>query len=296
MKVKLWGTRGSIPTPSTTTFKTSLFGGDTTSLTVESRDKLLIFDAGSGARHLGLDLMKRKVSEATFFFTHVHWDHIQGFPFFMPAFVPANKFTLYGPNMNPKFKRAKANMLERALRDQQHEITFPIKLDQMPASMTFKNIDENEAVEIKVKGGKLIIRPRILNHPGGSFGYRIEEHLRGKPVKIFTLATDTEHFVDLNPNVQDLAQDADLMIYDCQYNEDEYSGKNSMPKKGWGHSTWNWGLQESAAANVKQMLLFHHDPMHDDKFILNLERQAKASAKKLGIRVAAARQFSEFDI
>ncbi|MEM9399562.1 MAG: MBL fold metallo-hydrolase [Verrucomicrobiota bacterium] len=297
MKVKLWGTRGSIPTPSTETFKTYHFGGETTCLSIDSGNQIIIFDAGSGIRQLGLDFMKRKLTQATFFFTHVHWDHIQGFPFFIPAFIPSNQFQMYGPCLQPDNPQFIGSILEKALRGQQNFLTFPVTLDQMPAKMVFKDLAENITTEIPVDGGKLIIRPRSLNHPGGSFGYRIEEHLEGKPLKVFTIATDTEHQDDLNPNIQDIAKDSDLMIYDCQYTEDEYHGKvGGMPKHGWGHSTWNWGLKESKAAGVKHLVMFHHDPLHNDETILQMEKDAQTEGKKMGIQVSAARQFAEFDL
>lgn len=296
MKIKLWGTRGSIPTPSTETFQTSKFGGDTTCLSVESGGKLVILDAGSGIRLLGLDMLKRKQREAFFFFTHVHWDHIQGFPFFIPAFVEDNAFEMYGPRLKADTPGFVGGVLEKALRGQQHYLNFPVRLDEMPSKMKFNDLDEYQKVEIPVDGGKLIVSAALLNHPGGSFGYRIEEHLDGEKSKIFTLATDTEHFEEINPNLQHLAKDADAMIYDAQYTEDEYNGVNGMSKVGWGHSTWRFGLREAVAAKVKRMILFHHDPMHDDDTVSAMEQEAREAGKKQGVEIEAARQLGEIQL
>lgn len=295
MKIRLWGTRGSIPTPSTACFLTSKYGGDTTCVSVESEDTLVILDGGSGLRLLGLHLMQRGTPvKATFFFSHVHWDHIQGFPFFLPAFRKGNQFDLHGPRLDPT-PGFVGSILEKALRGQQEDLNFPVQLTDMPAKMSFNDIKENAFIEIPGRKGCLRITSHTLNHPGGCYGYRIEEHLPGKPVKVFAFATDTEHLGDLNPNLQRLAHQADYLVYDAQYTPDEYSGANGgMPRTGWGHSTWEWGLKESQAAGVKHLLLHHHDPLHDDNTVGQIEEDARIAGARVGIQVSAAAQGAEF--
>lgn len=294
MKIRLWGTRGSIPTPSSSSFVTARYGGDTTCVSIESGGSLVIIDGGSGLRLLGMELARSKEPvHATFFFSHVHWDHIQGFPFFLPAFKPGNHFDLYGPRLDPT-PGFVGGILEKALRGQQQDLNFPVQLKDMPAKMNFRDLEAHDKVEIPTQTGKLVVVAGVLNHPGGCYGYRIEEHLPGKPVKVFAFATDTEHLSDLNPNVQELIRSADLVLYDSQYTEDEYNGVHTISHKGWGHSTWNWGLKECGAAGVKHLLLHHHDPLHDDDAVRAIELAAQAGAVQTGLKVEAAAQGAEY--
>lgn len=295
MKIKLWGTRGSIPTPSTSAFLTNRYGGDTTCLSIEFDDQTVILDGGSGLRLLGMELTKRKPCRASFFFTHVHWDHIQGFPFFIPGFVPGNHFDLYGPPLANTHGFV-GNILEKALRGQQEDLNFPVQLADMPASMTFRDLVDGEVVVIKSAKAEMRVSAAPLNHPGGCFGYRLEEHRPGQPVKVFCLATDTEHLAQLNPNVQKIAKDADVLVYDAQYTPEEYDGIGTHNHIGWGHSTWAWAIKEGKAAGAKKVLLTHHDPLHDDATIARIEEAAQAHAKREGIEVQAAAQFMEIEI
>ncbi len=296
MKITIWGTRGSIPTPTTSSFETSRYGGDTTCVSVESDELLVIFDGGSGLRLLGLELAARKQPlDASFFFSHVHWDHIQGFPFFLPAFRQGNRFHLYGPRLafSPGFV---GNVLEKALRGQQEDLNFPVQLKDMPAEMIFHDIDNHQPVNIQGQSSLLRVIGAPTNHPGGCFGYRVEEHREGQPVKVFSICSDTEHGDDLNPNVQFLAQDSDLMIYDSQYTPAEYAGEdNGISRRGWGHSTWQWAIKEATAARAKHLLLHHHDPLHDDNAVAAIEAAAKKNAAP-GLIVEAASQGSHFRI
>ncbi|HYG77234.1 MAG TPA: MBL fold metallo-hydrolase [Planctomycetota bacterium] len=294
MKIQFWGVRGSIPTPSTADFVTSRYGGNTTCVSVCTSDHLVIFDAGSGLRSLGLALAKEMPVKATFFFSHVHWDHIQGFPFFIPGFVPGNHFDLYGPNLNrqPGFI---GSVLERALRGQQESLNFPVQLSDMPAKMTFTDLEEGARIELKGKESNLVVTSASLNHPGGCFGYRVEEH-RKDELKTFVYATDTEHLGRNNPKIQKLARNAHVLFYDAQYTEDEYTGKVGMPRKGWGHSTWNRGISESREAGVQHLLLTHHDPLHDDWAVARIENDARKDGLKYGIKVTAAYEGLEISL
>jgi phosphoribosyl 1,2-cyclic phosphodiesterase len=287
MKVKFWGVRGSIPTPGS---ETAGIGGNTSCVEVRTDDNiLLVFDAGTGIRALGLNLMKEGFDKGGktghIFFSHTHWDHIQGFPFFAPAFVkgrshfptsdfkveedePAlsNTFNFYGAKK--VFEK-----LENTLRGQMEYQYFPISLDQMGATIKFHEIQDEP-----IKIGENRIIPGRLNHPNGALGYRVE-NVKGNKVVVY--ATDTEHYNegDPDPQVFALARNADVFIYDSQYTPEEYIGDPAAQKRskiGWGHSTWREGTRLAKAAGVKQYILFHHDPSHDDKFLYEIEEQAQS--------------------
>ncbi|MEK7487600.1 MAG: MBL fold metallo-hydrolase, partial [Planctomycetota bacterium] len=254
MKVKFWGTRGSICTPEPDFMK---YGGNTSCVEVRlDNGTLLILDAGTGIRKLGQNLL----SDPTFnksgyvLLSHQHWDHIQGFPFFTPAFLPNNHFTFLG-----QFKFD--GRLEEALRGQMEYNYFPVRLDEMGSQLHFRELLEEE---IEIAGAKIITRH--LNHPQGVLGFRIEAD-----GCVVTYCTDTEHYPDrLDTKVLELAQNSDLFIYDSQYTEEEF------PKKiGWGHSTWNMGCRLAQEARVKNYCLFHHDPYHNDAFIDQILTQAQ---------------------
>ena len=195
MNIKFWGVRGSIPTPSTPTFSTSRYGGNTTCMSVHAPGIIAIFDGGSGLRSLGLWLEPQMPVHATFFFSHLHWDHIQGFPFFRPGFVPGNTFDLYGPKL---CLHSGASLMEEALSNQQRHYNFPVELRKMPASLKITDLDVGGRVELVGTESTLKISCGALNHPGGCFGYRIEEHRDGG-VKTFVYTTDTEHFDEALP-------------------------------------------------------------------------------------------------
>ncbi|NJK91153.1 MAG: MBL fold metallo-hydrolase [Blastochloris sp.] len=296
MKIKIWGTRGSIPTPSNSSFVTTRYGGDTTCVSIDSGEHRIILDGGTGLRLLGLEMMKEnRPWDCHFFFSHVHWDHIQGFPFFLPSFTPGNRFTLYGPRLMslPGFV---GSILEKALRGQQEDLNFPVQLKDMPAEMIFKDLDDRSVITLPGKKSSVKILSAALNHPGGCYGYRIEEHVPGERTKVFTFATDTEHLKTVHPNLQFLAKDADVLLYDGQYTPEEYEGINGMDHKGWGHSTYEWGLKEAQAAGVKLLLLHHHDPLHDDDKVAEIEAAARALAQGTGIEVEAGAQMREIEI
>jgi phosphoribosyl 1,2-cyclic phosphodiesterase len=280
MKVKFWGVRGSIPTPARQTIDV---GGNTACVEVRTDDDmLLIFDAGTGIRNLGQNLLQESFCSGGkvghLFFSHTHWDHIQGFPFFAPAFIGAkdelnravhertNAFHLYGAKK--VFER-----LENTLKGQMEYQYFPIELDNMGALIHFHEIQE-----APLRLGKNIITPKHLNHPNGVLAFRVENDLRNKVV---VYATDTEHFQDgeLDVNVLKIADHADILIYDAMYTPEEYAGnpqQGHRSKIGWGHSTWLEGTRLAKAAHVKRLILFHHDPDHSDEFLRALEKDAQA--------------------
>jgi phosphoribosyl 1,2-cyclic phosphodiesterase len=255
VKIKYYGVRGSIPIPGPATVK---YGGNTPCLTIRNKEDLLILDGGTGLRVLGDELMKGPFSRGegagTFFFTHLHWDHIQGFPFFKPAYVAGNSFKLYGPSHVDV-------TLEDAMRQQQQYQNFPFLMEDMPSGITFTELAEGEVLDLN---GMEITNHR-LNHPGGVFAYRVTS--QGKSV---VYATDTEHFAALDPRLLRLADGADVLIYDATYTSEEYKHHVS-----WGHSTWEEGIKMAKAARVKALHLFHHDPSHTDKMIDAIVRKAR---------------------
>lgn len=286
MNIKFWGVRGSIPTPSTPVFSTSRYGGNTTCVSVHAPGILVILDGGSGLRALGRWLEPLMPIHGTFFFSHLHWDHIQGFPFFNPGFVTGNSFKLYGPRFDTPTSTG-ATLLEAALRNQQQHFNFPIGLSEMQAALSFADIEAGQSVELAGTESTIKVTSGALNHPGGCFGYRIDEVRDGKTTS-FVFATDTEHMDKVNPSLQKLALGADVLLYDAQYTIEEYEGKIGIPKKGWGHSTYLHGVREARAANVRRLLLTHHDPQHDDWAIARLENDARCAGVEAGIDVEAA--------
>ena len=247
--IRFWGVRGSIACPGSHTVR---YGGNTSCIEMRVGGNLLVFDGGTGLRELGLKLLSEMPMDATMFFTHSHWDHIQGFPFFVPAFVPGNKINIYGaiaPN---------GSTIEQRLNDQMLHPNFPVPLQIMGADMKFCDIDVGETVKV----GDVKVENTLLNHPGEAVGYR--GRWNGKTAAYIT---DTEHFPDrLDENVLWLSRDADVMIYDSTYTDNEYHNEKSS-KVGWGHSTWQEAVKIAKAANVKQLVIFHHDPLHNDDFM-----------------------------
>jgi len=285
-----WGTRGSIPTPSTSSFVTTRYGGDTTCIAVDAAGHRIILDGGSGLRLLGLEMARQTGPwHATFFFSHLHWDHIQGFPFFKPAFCSGNRFELYGPHLPTNDDRI-GSVLEQALRGQQSDLNFPVQLNDMPSEMIFRDLSTRAEVVIPTATGSIRVFTAPLNHPGGCFGYRIEEHIAGQPPRTLVFATDTEHLKEPNPELQFLARGADVMIYDCQYTPEEYDGTDGPDHRGWGHSTYEWALREARCAGVKKVLMHHHDPLHDDSKVEEIETRAQEAATGSGIKIHAATQ------
>lgn len=294
MKINFWGVRGSIPSPSTPDFSTSRYGGNTTCVSVHAPGALIILDGGSGLRALGMKLAREMPLKATFFFSHLHWDHIQGFPFFIPAFNPNCSFDLYGPRLSP-YNFGPISLLEQSLRMQQASFNFPVHVSEMKSSLNFKDLIVGQRIEIPAERSRFVITSGALTHPGGCFGYRVDEHRPGigdapGSVKSFVFATDTEHHENgvLNPELQTLAKGADVLLYDAQYTLDEYEGRSGAPRKGWGHSTYLHGIQEARGAGIKKLLLTHHDPLHDDWAVARIENDARREGMKFGLNVAAA--------
>lgn len=273
--VRFWGVRGSIPVPGPATART---GGNTSCVEVRAGSELIIFDAGTGLRRLGNALMDELPVVARMFFTHVHWDHIQGFPFFTPAFIKGNRFDLFGA-------RKLSSTLAETLAGQMNFPNFPVSLAEMGAQMNFHDLREGEAVAC----GDAVITNSQLNHPGGVFAYRVD--FGGHSV---VFATDTEHYSCVDSKLVALAEAADVLVYDAQYTPEEYRGTDEQAARtGWGHSTWEEGIKVADAARVRRLVLFHHDPDHDDDAIDHIEAQARqafpgASAAREGMSIEVA--------
>ncbi|OGR00453.1 MAG: hypothetical protein A2284_16650 [Deltaproteobacteria bacterium RIFOXYA12_FULL_61_11] len=289
MIVRFWGTRGSIPTPG---HATSIFGGNTTCVEIEAGEELLIFDAGSGLRELGSSLNKRfrnKSIRASLFISHTHWDHIQGFPFFEPAFRPGNHFDIYGGLSNT------GKTLDQLFEGQMDLDYFPVSLSQMAATLTFNNLDG-----IPLTLGEATITYCYLNHPTNTLGYRIEHQ-----GKVIVFATDHEppseivhpvtcHVNTISNDFKKLFYGTEILIADSQYTEKEY------PKcRGWGHSSIAHALAYAVEAKVKKLVLFHHDPTHTDDIVTKMEVATQERAIIMGdtgIECMAAREGMELEL
>lgn len=261
-RVTFWGVRGSIPCPGQ---KTLRYGGNTSCIEMLVGQERLIFDGGTGLRVLGDFLMathpQQKI-KGHLFFTHTHWDHIQGFPFFAPAFTKGNQFQIYGVPNSEKCT------IEHRLSDQMLHPNFPVPLQIMQGNLAFYHLQVGEVLTL---GAEIRVENRPLNHPGQAVGYRVS--WRGITVAFIT---DTEHFGDrLDANVIHLAHQADVLIIDATYTDEEYHDLEGG-KKGWGHSTWQEAIKVAQAAQVKELILFHHDPAHDDDQLEAILEQAQS--------------------
>ena len=254
--IQFWGVRGSIACPGPETVR---YGGNTPCIEMRVGGERLIFDGGTGLRVLGQSLLSQMPVEAYMFFTHSHWDHIQGVPFFVPAFAPGNRFHIYGTR-SPDGKTIKERLTDQMLHP-----NFPVPFQLMRADFRFYDLEIGEKVEL----GEITVENGKLNHPGEALGYRV--NWRGYSAAYIT---DTEHFTGtLDQDVLRLARNADVMIYDATYTDEEYNSKTSS-KLGWGHSTWQEAVKVAKAANVKKLVIFHHDPLHNDDFLDRVGEEA----------------------
>lgn len=252
-------------------------GSNTACIYINIEGKHIILDAGSGIRPLGEMLMTREFGdghgEAHIFLTHTHWDHIMGFPFFAPAYKSGNNITIYGVH----------NGLEQRISNQQEDEYYPVSLSAMGAVIDFFQLRKEEAFDLD----GIWITNKMLNHPGGSFGYRIDyQH------KSIVYATDSEYKhidKDRYGAYIEFFRGADVLIFDAQYTIEE-----SIEKENWGHSTSLQGVDFAAQANVKHLLFFHHDPSYSDQKLEGILRDAiryrdKHYGKK-DIRLSIARE------
>ncbi len=255
--VKFWGVRGSVPTPGKDTVR---YGGNTSCIEMQIAGKRLIFDGGTGMRELGKELMQEVPVESYIFFTHYHWDHIQGFPLFTPAFTPGNCFHIYGA-IPPEGESMKQHFIDRVL-----HYNSPVPLTGMQADLRFYELDHGQKMMLH----GIEIETGSLNHPNTAMGYRVTWNGRSA-----VYCSDTEHFPDgLDESVVNLARDADVLIYDAMYTDDEYHNPKSS-KVGWGHSTWQEAIKVAKAAGVRRVVIFHHEPTHSDDFLDRMAEKVK---------------------
>ncbi|MDM8527916.1 protein kinase [Anaerolineales bacterium HSG24] len=259
----------------------STASGNTPCISVEAGNDLFIIDAGSGIRELGVELMKGACGQGKgvlhLLFSHPHWDHIQGFPFFRPAFVPGNKIIIYS-----------VHEMEPILRRQQNFTTFPVSIDYMQADFVFQQLNAEEVLEF----GNLRIRNIRNEHPGDAYSYRFE-----KGNKVFVYASDSSypHEVDLHPYIN-FFKNADVLIFDTQFTQRE-----SDEKEDWGHSSSFMGVEMAQAADVKTLLLYHYDPTYSDvaleKILVDaLKFQENQYPNKKPMEILIAQDGQEFDL
>ena len=257
MKVKFYGVRGSIPVCSP---EFQRYGGNTTCLRIarERANRIWIIDAGTGIRNLGKDLMSEgyKQEVINIGFTHFHWDHIQGFPFFAPCF---NKDQIIGIMMMGIERKCKN--LKEIFSLQLQADYFPVQLDALGAQFQFFNMGNIETFyEVTTTAA-----PQHHSFPGGSYGFRIEDDSQ-----VLVICTDVEHINATDETIVELARNADLLIHDGQYTDEEY-----ITHRGWGHSTWRQAVEVAKRANVKKLIITHHDPDHDDDMLDAMERECQ---------------------
>lgn len=296
VQVRFWGVRGSIATPGP---DTAYYGGNTSCIEVRADGEIIILDAGTGIRPLGLKLInefKSQPMQATVLLTHTHWDHIQGFPFFIPAYNPRNQLRILG------YEGARRG-LETTLSSQMESPYFPISMQEMPG-----NIECLELKEMEFSIGKVKVQAKFVNHPGICVGYKL---ITSKGSIVFI--PDNEPYVRLKANpgklgpkehadalefarqqdqkLIDFIKDADVLIMDSQYDSTEY------PRHvGWGHTCLDDTVAFAMSAAVKKLYLFHHDPGHDDEKVASMESQARELVRRQegNLQVEAAREGTSY--
>lgn len=252
-RVRFWGVRGSLPVSGPQFIR---YGGNTACIEVQCGRHTLFFDAGSGIRPAGEALMAAAINDFDVFFTHCHYDHIVGLPFFFPFYDPKTRVTLWSGHLAGRMTTWE--MLSEFMRPP----WFPVRLEICKANLDCKDFVSGDV--LRPREG-IAIRTASLNHPGGCIGYRVE--WGGRAIAVIT---DTEHEPGkLDPAILGLIEGAELVVYDCTYVEEE------MPRyRGYGHSTWQHGVKLCKAAGAKRLALFHHDPARTDAQLEAIEQQA----------------------
>ena len=284
MLVRFWGTRGSIPTPG---FRTSIYGGNTSCVEVRTADgTTIVLDCGSGIRLLGLDVLQRTGPYClNLLIGHTHWDHIQGFPFFTPAFLPGTELNIYGA---AAFQRS----LEDSLSGQMQYSYFPVKLHELVSRLHYTELEEGF-----FRIGNVLVETQYLNHTAPTIAYRISAD--GASI---AYVTDHEPFWNSpgpefhHPGDQrhiEFLRGADLVIHDAQYTAEEY-----RTKLGWGHSPADYATDIAVAAGAARLALFHHEPGHDDHAIKRIEdsQRLRAATMDSSVDVFAAAEGMEFEV
>lgn len=275
MHIRFWGTRGSIPTPGPTTVR---YGGNTACVEVrDTTGALLVLDAGTGLRELGISLMStngNKPFAIELLLSHLHWDHIQGIPFFRPAYVPNSSMRITGPQQH-------GTTMKDLLGIGMDDPFFPVDLDDLPAKIAIEEMANGSDERI----GPYRVRSASIVHPAPALAYRIEADGRA-----LVYATDTEDPFSGKPNpVIDLASGADTLIHDAQYQKSDF-------KPTWGHSTIDSAIDVATQAKVKRLILFHHDPDRSDDALDHIGRQVAHIGRERGFEVVVAREGLELEV
>jgi phosphoribosyl 1,2-cyclic phosphodiesterase len=285
LRVKFWGVRGSYPAPGAGTVK---YGGNTACVEIRAGARTILLDAGTGIIPLGHELARQRVSEMLLLFSHLHHDHTQGFPFFVPAYLPNVRLHIFGPGATPE-------TLRRVLERNQSPEAFPLSLRDMASVKEIQPVRESQIIVWDEAGvrltesadgageGAVVIRThKSYAHPGGVHLYRVT--WRGRSI---VYATDTEGYVGTDRRLVEFAKEADVLIHDAQYSEEHYTSK-----QGYGHSTGAMACEVAAAARVGTLVLLHHDPAYADDVVASLE----ASAHERFARASAAYEGMEIDL
>ncbi|MDP6942687.1 MAG: MBL fold metallo-hydrolase [Myxococcota bacterium] len=254
--VRFWGVRGSIPTPGPDTVR---YGGNTTCIEVRCDDQVIVIDTGTGARRLGTKLLAEAYGDLSLvlFYSHLHMDHIQGFPFFAPIYEPTTNVHIYS---GPPAESTTRGVLTTQMADP----SFPVPLSHLRSSLNFHNIERGDSVKI----GSVEVQTCELNHPGRAMAIRVNH--RGKS---FVQCSDVEHQgPEPDADLVELCREATYLSYDSTYVE----GPEFDAHIGWGHSTWQHGVKVADAAEVETFIAFHHDPGHNDAF---MDRLAESLAR-----------------
>lgn len=305
MKVRFWGVRGSIPSPGP---KTQKYGGNTSciELRVGPKNRLIIIDAGSGIRTLGNSIMANDLPKgpikADIFLTHTHWDHIMGYPFFTPIYIPGTKLKVHGP---VSFEE---DPLEEVVGGQMKYRYFPVNLGELASEIEYIRLKENPGIDL---GEDLQLRTKLLNHPITALGYRFEygnkavctcydtEPFRNlfitdpaHPAYDEAMAIEGEEVaIEQNFAVEQFFAGADLLIYDAQYTAAEYGARIN-----WGHTAMEYAIDAANRAGVKKLALFHHDPDRADATLDELAAIYCEPGKYGPTTVFFAREGMEIDL
>ena len=279
-RLKFWGVRGSIPVPGPGTVR---YGGNTACVEVRADGEIIVLDAGSGIRELGLALEAEFGSQPinlSLLITHVHWDHIQGFPFFAPSYDDKNQIRIFGYNGTDA-------RLEQILTGQMATPFFPIALYDLPGKIQFENL---KVMDFQI--GKVRVRAKVLNHPGVCVGYRILTS-RGSiaylpdnepydACKLHSPKSEQLSPAETKRQAQEgraelvkFLHGSDILVLDTQYTDEEY-----QTHVGWGHGSLSMAVSLARDAAVRKLILFHHDPTHDDQMIDQMVKMARQLAAK----------------
>ncbi|MBI2956532.1 MAG: MBL fold metallo-hydrolase [Acidobacteria bacterium] len=259
MQISFWGVRGSTPTPA---FHTWRYGGNTPSVEVRAGEQLIILDAGTGIRDLGHQLCLESPPnglQAALLFSHYHWDHVQGLPFFEPLYFQGNAIHIFGPRP----QGADFVSLQDILQALFHGPFFPVTTSALKADYPTQELDVKSDFTL----GPVRVRTCLLNHPQGSLAYRLEHG----GVSVVYASDHEPGDADIDRALRQFARGADLLIADAQYRPEQLGAQ----KAGWGHGSWDAAVRMARAAEVRHLVLFHHEPLHSDEELDDILEQAR---------------------